>query len=70
MSAALGPRKINGQMYIRPVIRVASVTMDGATCVVPIGELLAVIEDGGEYIVQIRTMPVREFEALPEFDGW
>jgi hypothetical protein len=52
------------------MIRVAVVTVDGTSCTVPVDELLAVIEDGGPYTVQIKTMPVREFEAMPEFQGW
>jgi hypothetical protein len=66
----LVPVRINSQLYTRPVIRVAVVTVDGTSCIVPVGELLAVIEDGGPYTVEIKTMPVREFEAMPEFQGW
>lgn len=66
----MGTALINGMPYRRPVIRVAVVTVDGTSCTVPVGELLAVIEDGGPYTVQIKTIPVREFEAMPEFQGW
>ena len=66
-----GQVKINNQTYTRPVIRVAKITMGGgASCVIPVGELLACIEDGHEYTVQIKTIPLREFEAMPEFQGW
>jgi hypothetical protein len=66
----LGPVLINGQRYTRPVMTVAKVTMDGATCVVAIGDLLDLIGDGGEYTVRVEKMPVREFERMPEFAGW
>lgn len=65
-----GPVKINNQTYLRPVIRVAEITVDGATCVVPVGELLDCIEDGSKYTVQIKTIPLRKFEEMPEFNGW
>jgi len=55
---------------LQPVIRVAVVMVEGASCTVPVGELLAAIEDGSEYTVKIKTMPLRDFEALPEFMGW
>ena len=67
---AFGPVRINGQLYTRPVIRVAVVTWGGSSCTVPVGELLAVIEEGGPYTVEIKTMALRDFEALPEFAGW
>ena len=71
MSADVGRVLINGIKYMRPVIRVAKITMGGgASCVVPIGELLGAIDDGHEYTVQIKTIPLREFEAMPEFSGW
>ena len=71
MATEIGPCKINGQTYMRPVIRVASIRLDGgAACVVPVDELLSVIEEGYEYTVHVKTIPVREFEALPEFIGW
>jgi hypothetical protein len=66
----LGRVLINGIPYLRPVIRVAVVTVDGTTCTVPLGDLLGLIEDGGEYTVRIKTMSLRAFEALPEFSGW
>ena len=67
----MGEAIINGQRYLRPVIRVAKITMDGGpSCVVPVGDLIGCIEDGHEYTVQIKTIPVREFEAMPEFNGW
>ncbi len=67
----LGPVKINNQTYTRPVIRVAMITMDGgASCGVLVGDLFGCIEDGHEYTVQVKTIPLREFEAMPEFNGW
>lgn len=66
----IGRVLINGMPYLRPVIRVAVITVDGASCTVPVGDLLDMIEDGSEYSVRIKTMPLREFERLPEFSGW
>ena len=66
----LGRVKINGQTYRRPVMMVAKLTVDGATCVVPVGDLLDMLDGGGEYTVRVETMPVREFERLQEFTGW
>ena len=66
----LGRVLINGMPYLRPVIRVAVVTVDDTSCTVPVGELLGVIGDGGPYSVEVKTMPLREFDALPEFGGW
>jgi len=66
----IGPAKINGQTYRRPVIEVAVVTLDGSSCTVPVGELMDMIGDGEEYIVRIKTMRVAEFERMPEFDGF
>jgi len=43
----MGRVLINGQPYLRPVIKVAVVTLDGSSCVVPVGALLDVIEEGG-----------------------
>ena len=62
--------KINGMNYTRSVIKVAKVTLDGATCVVPIGDLYDLLEGGQEYTVRVETMPVRDFERLAEFTGW
>ena len=70
-TAQLGRVLINGIPYLRPVIRVASIKLDGGpACVVPVGELMAMIEDGHEYTVQIKTMRVAEFERMNEFAGW
>ncbi|MCA3301729.1 MAG: hypothetical protein INF98_06135 [Roseomonas sp.] len=66
----LGRVKINGMDYTRPVIKVAKVTLDGVTCVVPIGDLYDLLEGGQEYTVRVETMPVRDFERLAEFTGW
>ncbi len=70
-TAQLGRVLINGHPYMRPVMRVASIRLDGGpVCVVPAGELMAMIEDGHEYTVQIKTMRVAEFERMDEFNGW
>lgn len=70
-SAQLGRVLINGMPYLRPVMQVASIRLDGGpACVVPVGELMAMIEDGHEYTVQIKTMRVAEFERMDEFAGW
>jgi len=70
-TALLGRVLINGHPYMRPVMRVASIRLDGGpACVVPVGELMAMIEDGHEYTVQIKTMRVAEFERMDEFTGW
>lgn len=61
---------INGQTYLRPVVKVAVITLDGSSCIVPVGALLDVIEEGGPYTVQIKTMRQGEFERLAEFGGW
>ena len=65
-----GTAVINGQRYKRETIKVARVTLDGATCVVPVADLLDVLDGGGEYTVSVETMPVREFERMEEFPGW
>lgn len=70
MSEEMGPVIINGQRYLRPVIKVADITVDGATCTAPAAELLDTIDGGGEYTVRIRTMSRAEFESMPEFMGW
>ena len=67
---SLGLVKINGHSYIRPVMKVAKVTVDGATCVVPLGDLYDMLEGGGEYTVKVETISVREFERMAEFTGW
>ena len=70
-TAQLGRVLINGIPYLRPVMQVASIRLDGGpACVVPVGELMAMIEDGHEYTVQIKTMRVAEFERMDEFNGW
>ena len=66
----MGVVLINGMPYERPVIRVAVVSLDGASCTVPVVELLDVIAEGGPYSVQLKTMSVRDFDAMPEFGGW
>jgi hypothetical protein len=66
----IAPVKINGQTYMRPVMQVAVVTVDGSSCTVPVADLLDMIGDGEEYTVRIKTMRVAEFERLPEFTGF
>jgi hypothetical protein len=66
----MGTVLINGHRYRRPVITVAVVTHDGASCVVPVHELVDLIGEGTEYTVQIKTMRLAEFERMPEFGGW
>jgi hypothetical protein len=66
----LGSVLINGNRYTRPVMTVAKVTVDGSTCVVPIGDLLDLIGDGGEYTVRVEKMSVQRFERMAEFTGW
>lgn len=70
VASTISPVRINGQLYMRPSIRVAVIRLDGTSCTVPVGDLLDVIGDGGEYSVHIKTMPLREFERMPEFSGW
>ena len=73
-STATGPRKgpaiINGQRYLKEVMQVARVTLDGSTCVVAASDLLDVLSGGGEYTVRLETMRVAEFERMEEFTGW
>lgn len=66
----IGTVQINGMPYRREVMKVAKVTFDGATCVVPLHELGELIDGGEAYIVRVEVMPVREFERLQEFSGW
>jgi hypothetical protein len=66
----LGRVLINNMPYLRPVIRVAVVTVDGASCTVPVGDLLDMLEDTGKCIVELKTMSQREFDELPEFTGF
>lgn len=51
-------------------IKVAVVRHDGTACTVPLEALADMVEDGSEYTVQVKTMPLREFEAMPEFAGF
>jgi hypothetical protein len=71
-SDSVGPVKINGMTYMRPIVRVAHVTYDGSTMVVPANELLDHIGDDEQntYHVRFSTMRRTEFEALPEFAGF
>lgn len=68
----VGPVQINGMTYIRPIVKVAHITYDGTTLVVPASELLDHIGDDEQNTYQVRfsTMRRTEFEALPEFAGF
>ena len=61
---------INGHRYWRPVIKVAVIGVDGTKCTVPVSGLMDMIEGGGEYTVEIKTMRLAEFERMEEFTGW
>lgn len=61
---------INGHRYWRPVIKVAVIGVDGSKCTVPVDALMDMIEGGGEYTVEIKTMSLAEFERMEEFPGW
>jgi hypothetical protein len=69
---AVGPVKINGMTYMRPILKVAHITYDGTTLVVPAHELLDHIGDDEQNTYQVRfsTMRRSEFEAMPEFAGF
>lgn len=69
-SVTLGLVRINGHKYVRPTMKVAKVTVDGSTCVVPLADLVDLIGDGGEYTVRVETMGVGEFARMAEFTGW
>jgi hypothetical protein len=67
----IGPCLINGtEPYIKELIRVARITLDGSTCVVPLSELQAMLGDGQTYEVQVTSMRKAEFDRLPEFTGF
>ena len=61
---------INGHRHWRPVIKVAVIGVDGTKCTVPVGDLMDMIEGGGEYTVQIKTMSLAAFERMEEFAGF
>lgn len=66
----MGPCLINGERYMRAMIRVANITVDGATCTVPLSDLVDIIESGGKYEVEVTEMRLSEFDKLEEFAGW
>ena len=70
IAQTLGMARINGMPYTRPTMKVARVTVDGATCVVPLSDLADLIGGGGDYTVRVETIPVRDFARLAEFTGW
>ncbi len=61
----------DGITYARPAIRVACITLDGSTVVVPrehVADMIADEEDG--YTITFKTITVREFEKMEEFSGF
>lgn len=54
------------------VVKVAHITFDRSTLVVPANELLNHIGDDEQNTYQVRFSTIRksELEALPEFTGW
>ena len=65
------PEPIRGTRYRSGTIKVAVVSLDGSKPVfVPASELMDLISDGGQFVVEIRDIPRRDFEAMPEFVGW
>ena len=61
---SLGLAKINGMNYTRSVIKVAKVTLDGATCVVPIGDLYDLLEGGQEMAETIEHLTQRGIPVM------
>ena len=67
----LGRANINGHWYDdRLMIRAATVTLDGTTCVVPLSDLIDTIGEDVAYQVMVTTMRRAEFDRLPEFAGF
>lgn len=71
----------NGIRHLMPMIRVACITLDGSTLTVPakdVGQHIETLDDslgateGDEvtYTLTFKTMLVRDFDALGEFDGF
>lgn len=71
----------NGCRHLMPMIRVACISNGGATLTVPAADLAQHIEglddDPGTaegyvntYTLTFKTMLVRDYEALGEFDGF
>ncbi|MGA0608883.1 hypothetical protein [Caldimonas sp. KR1-144] len=70
----------NGIQYNEPAIRVCCLTLDGATMTVPakhwkdvVHEIVDEDEEGcGEtsYTLAFKTMLMKDYEALGEFDGF
>lgn len=72
----------DGPRHLMPMIRVACITLDGITLTVPAAELqqhIAGLDDskadheGDEspaYTLNFKTMLVRDYDALGEFDGF
>jgi hypothetical protein len=67
----IGTAIINGHLYTgRRMIRVARVTVDRSTCVVPLSTLADTIDGGGKYVVEVGEMRKAEFDRMEEFQGW
>ena len=67
----IGRAKINGHWYEgRRMIRVARVTHGGATCTVPLSQLIDTLGEGESYQVQVTAMHKAKFDQLDEFMGW
>lgn len=66
----IGTVVINGHKYRRQIVRVAEVTFDGSTCIVPLADLIDVLGEGEAYMVRITTMSKAKFDRLEEFTGW
>lgn len=73
--ARTGVVLINGQRCMRPVIRVACISLHGSTLTVPVSELSQHAEtlddgDSAAYTLTFKTMAVRDYEALGDFNGF
>lgn len=74
----------NGIRHLMPTIRVACLTLDGSTMTVPAKNwadvVREIVDEGGDdagpegcetvYTLTFKTMLVRDYEALGEFDGF
>lgn len=72
----------NGCRHLMPMIRVACIELEGSTLIVPASELQRHIEgfdtglgavEGDEsetFSLTFKTMLVRDYEALGDFDGF
>lgn len=72
----------NGVRHLMPMIRVACITLHGSTLIVAADRLqenmvemdsssgLIEGDESDAYSIKFKTMLVRDFEALGEFDGF